>query len=64
MFLLFTVIKNTEKQLDGCYSRMLQTTFNIHRQQHLTNAELEHGELHAAMRDRDVWRQVVGVSTS
>ena len=32
--------KHSQKQLDGCCTRMLRAAFNRHRQQHLSKTEL------------------------
>ena len=40
----WTLTRKLEKQLDGCYTRLLRTAFNIHWQEHVTNKEL-YGEL-------------------
>ena len=40
----WTVTNKIEKSLDGCYTRMLRTVFNIHWSQHKTNKEL-YGDL-------------------
>ena len=40
----WTVTPRISKQLDGCYTRMLRSVFNIHWSQHITNKEL-YGEL-------------------
>ena len=37
-------ITKVERDLDGCYTRMLRTVYNIHWQQHMTNKEL-YGDL-------------------
>ena len=36
----WTLTPKLEKQLDGCYTRMLRTIFNINWRQHVTNKEL------------------------
>jgi len=36
----WTMVKNHNKQLDGCYTRMFRVVFNVHWQQHLTNRDL------------------------
>ncbi|KAI8484256.1 hypothetical protein Bbelb_380410 [Branchiostoma belcheri] len=36
----WTVTPKLEKQLDGCYTRMLRRVHNVHWEQHLTNKEL------------------------
>jgi hypothetical protein len=40
----WTVTPKISKQLDGCYTRMLRSVFNIHWSQHMTNKEL-YGDL-------------------
>ncbi|KAI8514657.1 hypothetical protein Bbelb_072480 [Branchiostoma belcheri] len=39
----WTVTPKLEKQLDGCYTRMLRRVHNVHWEQHLTNKELYAG---------------------
>ena len=36
----WTVTSKLEKELDGCYTRLLRTAFNVHWSQHMTNKEL------------------------
>ena len=40
----WTITNKVERDLDGCYTRMLRTVYNIHWQQHTTNKEL-YGDL-------------------
>ena len=40
----WTITNKVERDLDGCYTRMLRTVYNIHWQQHMTNKEL-YGDL-------------------
>ena len=40
----WTLTKNLEKSLDGCYTRMLRMALNVSWQQHITNKDL-YGEL-------------------
>ena len=35
----WTITNKVERDLDGCYTRMLRTVHNIHWQQHMTNKE-------------------------
>ena len=37
----WTLTKSLEKQLNGCYSRLLRMVFNVHWKEHVTNEELE-----------------------
>ena len=39
----WTLTKNLERQLDGCYTRMLRMALNISWKRHLTNRELYRG---------------------
>ncbi len=36
----WTLTKRLEKQLDGCYTRMLRTVMGVHWSQHVTNEDL------------------------
>ena len=36
----WTITNKVERDLDGCYTRMLRTVYNIHWKQHMTNKEL------------------------
>ena len=36
----WTVTTKLAKELDGCYTRLLRTAFNVHWSQHMTNKEL------------------------
>ena len=40
----WTTTNKIERDLDGCYTRMLRTVYNIHWKQHMTNKEL-YGDL-------------------
>ena len=35
-----TLTKSLEKQLNGCYTRLLRIVFNVHWKDHVTNEEL------------------------
>ena len=39
----WTLTNKLEKQLDGCYTRMLRAAVNVHWSQHMTNEELYGG---------------------
>ena len=39
----WTLTKRLEKQLDGCYTRMLRTVMGVHWSQHITNEDLYQG---------------------
>ena len=36
----WTLTKSLEKQLSGCYTRLLRMVFNVHWKEHVTNEEL------------------------
>ena len=36
----WTLTKSLEKQLNGCYTRLLRMVFNVHWKEHVTNEEL------------------------
>ena len=36
----WTLTKSLEKQLNGCYTRLLRMVFNVHWKEHMTNEEL------------------------
>ena len=36
----WTVTPKLDKELDGCYTRMLRTVLNVNWKQHMTNSEL------------------------
>ena len=40
----WTLTKSLEKQLNGCYTRLLRMVFNVHWKEHVTNEEL-HGTM-------------------
>ena len=37
---VWTLTKSLEKQLNGCYTRLLRMVFNVHWKEHVTNEEL------------------------
>ena len=39
----WTITNKVERDLDGCYTRMLRTVYKIHWKQHMTNKELYGG---------------------